>query len=290
MRAMDSLSIEFKPMQPEHLAAALRLSLGAGWNQRQQDWELLLRLYPQGAWVACDGDKVVGTVTATNYEGKVGWIGMVLVDPAYQGRGIARRLLHTAIDALATFDTIQLIATPAGRQVYQRLHFQETLTLTRMTGTPRTPSGFPHGAECPRPMVPGDLPGVAAWDARVSGAHRGDVLARLLDLAPEYAWVLERDGHPAGFVLGRHGTHFEHIGPLMAVDLAAAQALAGAMLAKTQGAPVVVDIVDSAQTWRHRLEALGLSYQRPFSRMFLGKQPPNPPLNQCFAIAGPELG
>lgn len=286
----DDPSLEPQPMQAAHLPGALRLSQLAGWNQRLEDWQLLRALNPQGAFVICDRERVAGTVTAVQYSGRVSWIGMVLVDPDYRGRGLASRLMQAAIKSVTGLATIQLDATPDGEPVYRRIGFTDTFKLCRMTGVPKhagQPAGTAGGL---RPMREADLPVVAGWDALVIGANRLELLAGLLRMAPEYAWVVEGRDSLDGFVMGRHGLQFEHIGPFMARTIKAGTHLLEAVLTQTGECPIVMDIADQAVEWRQHVEALGLEVQRPFTRMFLGTSPIAPPYGEMLAIAGPELG
>src|SRR6058998_2149030 len=114
----------------EDLDEALRLSTTAGWNQHLDDWRMLLRLAPAGAFAALLDASIVGTAIGIDYGG-FGWIAMMLVDPAYRGRGVGRCLLEAAMDALPSNLCIRLDATPLGRRLYQRYGFEEEQTLSR---------------------------------------------------------------------------------------------------------------------------------------------------------------
>src|SRR5919198_2677114 len=102
-----------RALTSEGLAGALRLSTSAGWNQRVNDWRMLLQLARAGAFAAIADTAVVGTAIGIDYGG-FGWIAMMLVDPACRGRGLGRQLLEAAMNALPN-DRIRLDATPAGR-------------------------------------------------------------------------------------------------------------------------------------------------------------------------------
>src|SRR5687768_9141285 len=87
-------------MQQEDLLPAQALSRGTGWNQTLVDWKRLLDLTPGGCFVCSRADTTIGTVTTTAYGPTLGWIGMLLVEPAYRKRGIASALLTEAINHL----------------------------------------------------------------------------------------------------------------------------------------------------------------------------------------------
>ncbi|MGH2564748.1 MAG: GNAT family N-acetyltransferase, partial [Ginsengibacter sp.] len=115
--------IVFRPMTDNDIAAGMVLCRAAGWNQLARDWEILLHLNPDGCRVATINNKVIGTVTAIRYEKFFSWIGMVLVDPAFRGRGTGMQLLDEALRVLQNEETIKLDATPAGRKLYLKLNF-----------------------------------------------------------------------------------------------------------------------------------------------------------------------
>ena len=68
---------------------------------------------------------VVGTAATISYNGGFAWIGMVLVDPEWRGKGIGTRLLEKAIEYLdgCGVPTMKLDATPQGQPLYEKLGF-----------------------------------------------------------------------------------------------------------------------------------------------------------------------
>src|SRR5258708_9372367 len=95
---------------------AHRLSGGAGWPHRLEDWHLFHAL--GGGVVACEGTgELVGTAMSWRYGPGAGTLGMILVSPAQQGKGIGRRLTEALLhDAGAR--SLMLHATRAGRRLY----------------------------------------------------------------------------------------------------------------------------------------------------------------------------
>ena len=60
---------------------------------------MLLHSRPPASFAAVADGRVVGTAIGIDY-GRFGWIAMMLVDPAYRGRGLGARLLERAMTAL----------------------------------------------------------------------------------------------------------------------------------------------------------------------------------------------
>src|SRR5262245_35605743 len=227
----------------EDLDQALWLSTDAGWNQQLDDWRMLLRLGPAGAFAAAVETTVVGTAIGIDYGG-FGWIAMMLVDPAYRGRGLGRRLLEAAMNAVPN-DRIRLDATPLGRQLYQRCGFEIEATLSRHVsdGASRLPAA--NATVCDdsrgvRRVTASDLETVIDVDSTIFGGKRRAVLDWAFRAAPQYAFVAPSDNGSIHYCLGRQGRLFDQIGPVVASHEEVAYALVNAALAAAGDRPVAV--------------------------------------------------
>lgn len=285
---MPDDTIQFRQMTIEDIPAGLALCRTARWNQLQRDWELFLTLSPTDCRVAVKDNRIVGTVTTVSYQQSVSWIGMVLVDPAQRRQGIGTKLLNEALDVLKDQPLVGLDATPAGREVYLKLGFTDEYRLSRME---TVVAGFaPEENNPARPMTEADWPQVFALDKQVFGADRSLMLKWMFAGAPEFSWVLPREGNIVGFAFGRHGFNFEHLGPVVAEDVLATKQLVSACLAGQIGKRFILDAAHHETEWLRWLEAAGFKEQRSFVRMFRGEAPrPGMPEKQ-FAILGPEFG
>jgi GNAT superfamily N-acetyltransferase len=283
-------SVKFQRMELSHMDGLMHLKNAEGWNQLEKDWTLLISYGGSVNLVALQDQGILGSVTALNYAGKVAWIGMMLVDKAYRGRGIGRALMLEAMAKLKGSASIKLDATPAGRPLYLKLGFKDEYTLYRMTH-PAAPE-IPGGDLSPEPekMRAADLPEVAEFDMQVFGADRGDLIFRLYESFPELAWLIRENKRIAGFCLGRPGQNYTQIGPVNAWSGEQAQALIRSAINQVTGRALVVDIPADKSDTIHWLEVSGFKVQRPFERMYLNDNPyPGMPA-KVFLIAGPELG
>jgi len=288
--------------EPRALAAAdlpacLALSEIAGWNQNDADWRLMLavgRGWGIDAAFRDSGSRLVATLVVIPY-GRFAWISMVLVLPSCRGRGLATTLLRLALRRLAAERTIPVLdATPAGYPVYRQLGFTGTWGFRRyrreaaLAAAERVP-GAASGPRT-RPIAESDWPAILALDTPAFGADRGPLLRALAGRLPRSARILIRGGCPAGYVLGRDGRDAIQIGPLLAVDDAAALALLGDALAGIPG-PVYLDLADRHLALLEPLRDLGFALQRPFTRMVLATPAVAPGVpDRVVLVAGPELG
>lgn len=274
-------------MTTADIPGGLRLCRASGWNQLARDWEHFLDVSAAGARVLDRQGHIVGTVATLRY-GPVGWLAMVLVDPAERRHGFGSRLLSVGLDLLADVQSVRLDATPAGEGMYRTRGFVEQARLSRMTGIMLgdVRSGRLSGI---RPMTPADLARVAAWDAEAFGLDRRALLYWLHAGAPEYAWIALQGDRLAGYALGRHGFDFEHLGPIVAQSATVATELAGTCLGRHAGRPFVIDAFRHAPEWVQWLESIGFREQRPFIRMSRELVTFGLPARR-FASAGPEFG
>jgi GNAT superfamily N-acetyltransferase len=168
------------------------------WGDRRRNLEFVTGHAETRPFVAeADGDVVGTSVLSVN--GAVGWIGTVWVDPAWRRRGIGLALTRATIDEAeaAGCRTLVLVATEAGRPLYERLGF-EVQTWYRNFQVDGLDGDVADAGV--RPFRAGDLEAMAALDAASTGEDRAHLLRAFA--APDSARVLERaDGSLGGFVV-----------------------------------------------------------------------------------------
>lgn len=275
-----------RPLATPDLAGGLALSTGAGWNQNPADWRLLMRTC-SGVGVEHPATGLVGTTMAWRFSDRLAWINMVLVDAAFRGQGLARRLMEACLrDLAATGHGALLDATDMGVPLYTRLGFAGTREIVRYV----RPAGA-NRIEAVSTAVPirsGDLPAVTAYEGRVAGMYRPVILADMLERCPAVAWRLGRVDAPRGCVLGRDGRVATQVGPLSAETMDEAKVLLAQALAGVEGA-VLVDAPTENPAWTAHLEALGFEPKRRFVRMGLHGAGLATDWSRYFAISGPDF-
>ncbi|HVH66334.1 MAG TPA: GNAT family N-acetyltransferase [Gemmatimonadales bacterium] len=281
------MSLRLRLMTPDDIPVGMHLKDLAQWNQTVADWERFLALSPDGCFAAeCDG-RVVGTSTAIVYEGRFGWIGMVIVDPGYRGQGIGRALLERAIQYVESqrIPVAKLDATPQGRPLYQTLGFVDEYAIERWV-LHRPSLGRRQAQQQPSEIAVD----VLQLDREVFGADRGALLRSLAESAPELALVERRGGMVVGYAFGRRGSLADHLGPWVARDERAAARLLGEFLERTGRDLVFVDAVTQNPWGLPLVTKCGFQFSRPLTRMVRGSNNyPGRPTLQC-AVLGPEFG
>jgi ribosomal protein S18 acetylase RimI-like enzyme len=273
---LPSSAITIDVLTPAHVPAALRLSNEAGWNQREDDWRTAVEMTPGASFCALADDLLVGTCIGIDYGGFT-WIAMMLVDPAFQRRGLGARLLLRTIEALPATRPIALDATAVGRLLYEQHGFQDTCLLARWVADrvklESAREGDTMGVAVVRSIEPADLPAIGSIDRHVFGGDRRRLLEWAMSVGPECCAVATVDGDLAGYVFGRRGRVFTHLGTVIARSQPIAQALVR-FVARAAPNPVGIDAFESLSEWSTWLAACGFIRQRPLVRML------RPPVEQ----------
>ena len=283
--------LSLRLMTRADLAFADALRSLAAWNQTLDDWDRLLVMEPEGCFVAEWNGAPAGTATTTIYGAELAWIGMVLVHPEYQRRGIGRALLEHCVEHLRSrrVRCFKLDATPLGKKIYDRLGFKQEWTLTRWikTDAPARPS------PADRTIRSGDkvnCPALDRLDAEAFGVSRS-ILLRALSLQSHCVLVRESEsGRISSYGMLRTGSHALYLGPVVAARPAAGLSLLEALVARASGQSVLWDLPDQiapAVAWARSQRFVP---QRSLIRMYLGQNlaPGNP--RKQLAVAGPEIG
>ncbi|MCA1760312.1 MAG: GNAT family N-acetyltransferase [Bacteroidales bacterium] len=280
-----------KILEPADIGQALRLSKAEGWNQTEKDWEFLIN-NDDNICLAADVDgKIVGTATAINYENNVAWIGMVLVDKEYRGRGLSKRLLSALFEQLKYCRSIKLDATPAGQPVYRKFGFEDEYLINRMTSDSVSRKSLPdENTSFAEPVYLKNIPEIVDLDKKVFGANRKQLIEFLFENYTDNAWMIKQNGQISGFALGREGTRFFQVGPVVASTTADAKGLIVKSLSQLEDHQAVIDILEDKVELTDWLESIGFVKHRHFIRMYRKENPyPGIPGNH-YLIAGPEFG
>jgi GNAT superfamily N-acetyltransferase len=279
--------LQISPLEERDLADALGLSTQAGWNQTQDDWRTLL-------WFAgtCLAGRIDGQVVATGtikFNGNCGWIGMLLVEQRYRGRGYGSRMFDVLLkvaDEMQKYLWLGLDATELGKPIYQKRGFREVGKIQRWQLA--VPHQLPRLYSVREYRPRRDFERLHALDGEAFGAFRLLLWKNHLDIDE---CVCEKDDEFLGFGYSRPGRLGQYIGPVVARSDAAAGGIIAHLMerfAQDPSTPVFIDVPQgcSIEPW---LKAEGFEVVRNWTRMVRGMAERGNP-EMIFGTAGPEFG
>jgi GNAT superfamily N-acetyltransferase len=285
--------MQLRAMTKADISAAQHLKEIAGWNQTKSDWERFLETSAAGCFVAESDGEVRGTAATISFENRFAWVGMVLVDPAYRGRGIGTRLLEQTIKYLDAMHVpcIKLDATPQGKPIYEKLGFLPEYEIERWT-LRRDPVQVNEQfhAGWPADLSPSLVEEIVEADREIFGADRSALLKSVHREAPEFTSGISAEGKLQGYALGRRGSFADHLGPWMANDASTARKLSEQFLSRSNRDVLIVDYLKSNNIAGQLLRSLGFSFVRPLTRMYRGENAFPGCTERLCAILGPEFG
>ena len=231
--------------------ACWQLSQALRWPHREADWQQFITwAKAHGAALAVRADgRLIGCGLAWQWGQKQGSIGMVIVDDAWQRRGIGKRLFKGLLQALEGRD-VMLQATAQGRPLYESLGFAAIGHARQFHGhwqppAEAGPSSSIAADELTRLMQPQDVPALLAYDQHERGLVRPALLQALLaqmDADERCAVSVDKHGRLCGYgILRRFGRGWV-VGPLLADGADRAVALVKRLTQDRAGDFVRIDL------------------------------------------------
>lgn len=290
--------LQLRPLDAADLPAALALTQALHWSHQMHDWQLHLAM-GQGL-AACDADgTLLGTTLWWDHGGHRATLGLVVVRPDCQGRGIGRQLLQ-AILAATGARPVGLVATAAGLRLYADCGFVPTGGILQCQGAVRAATATPGGsrpdaatdaadaATSLRRYAPSDRAAVLALDTAAFGAPRTALLDAVLATGRP-AHLALRAGRVVGFALQRPAGRGTTVGPLVATDETTAIALARQALDTIDGL-ARLDIPAAAEALAAALAARGLAIVDRVTQMMRGAPPAADPATRLYGLVSQAFG
>ncbi|MGQ9684466.1 MAG: GNAT family N-acetyltransferase [Anaerolineae bacterium] len=272
--------------QPEDMAFATRLAAAEGWRIPPHAYEDMLRLAPQGCFVAEAEGQPIGVVTSIVY-GKLGWIANLMVRRDCRRQGVGQALLHRAIGHLldSGVRTIGVDAALGAVPFYEQAGFHpgyEALHLRR--------GALPAPAPIPDSLVPLEmrhLHAVAMFDWAFFGGPRQQVLNDLLQHSPVAFVAQDREG-VGGYLMAHQAGQEWVIGPWVCVR--SAEPLLTNALAAIGAEPVRIAVPKVNEHALAVLRAQGFRVYYREMRMYQGDLEYIGRPQHIYAIVSPEKG
>ncbi|KYG99076.1 GNAT family N-acetyltransferase [Bradyrhizobium sp. DOA1] len=277
--------MQIRNFRPEEIALAIDWAAAEGWNPGFADAAGFAIPDPQGFFVGEIDGAPVATVSCVNYDDRFAFLGFYIVRESFRGSGHGLHIWNAAI-AHAGGRVIGLDGVVAQQDNYKKSGFQLAYANIRYGGVVAAPAKPPAEIvaldEIPFAIIEAD-------DATVFPAARSAFLRAWINASGHMGRALLRDGRLAAWGVIRPCRTGHKIGPLIANDRAAAEAVTQALLGSAQGDEIFLDVPAVNREAIALAESLGLKPVFETARMYTG---PIPPLriDRVFGVTSFELG
>lgn len=277
--------LQIRNLSPSEIAVAVDCAAAEGWNPGLSDAACFAIPDAKGFFVGEIDGEPVATVSCVNYDDRFAFLGFYIVRSAYRGAGHGLRIWNAAM-AHAGARVIGLDGVVAQQDNYKKSGFRLAYANIRY-----------GGIVAARPTPPADVVAldkipfahVEADDATVFPAARRAFLRAWIDTPGHIGRALLRDGKLAAWGVIRPCRTGCKIGPLVADDRMAAEAIVQTLLASADGAEVFLDVPAVNREANALAGELGLEPVFETARMYTG---PIAPLriDRIFGVTSFELG
>ena len=257
------------------VAPIFSLSQSAGWNQTINDLKTLVAqpgtINLQAILSNENQHESLGCGMVVRTGESVGWIGMVLVDPARRRQGIAGAVMENCLELARVSSNLQIIgldATPQGMMLYQRIGFIPSYRLwrCRLNTQVSPPSSRPFQIEVASPF---EL--CTSLLSRLSMKQFQIRLKLINQMNPKGLWLARSGEGIVGMLMSRPGQKLPFIGPLIAEskDIAKQLLISGLNYWKERGfEEIFMDIPESHLKDRRTFLGQELNPERELTRMY----------------------
>ena len=277
--------LRIRVMRPHEIAIAADWAAAEGWNPGLADPACFAVVDADGFFIGELDGKPAATISCVNYDARFAFLGFYIVRPDLRGRGYGLRIWNAAV-AHAGARVIGLDGVVARQDDYKKSGFQLAYANIRYGGAIAAPAAPPAGV-----IALSEVPfaAVEADDATVFPAPRTAFLQAWLSAPEHVGRALMREGRLAAWGVIRPCRKGFKIGPLVADDRAAAEAIVAALVSSAGGGEVFVDVPSVNRDAVALVEGRGLAPVFETARMYTGEIRPLR-LQRLFGVTTFELG
>lgn len=277
--------LQIRNLNPSEIAVAVDWAAAEGWNPGLSDAACFAIPDAKGFFVGEIDGEPVATVSCVNYDDRFAFLGFYIVRSAYRGAGHGLRIWNAAI-AHAGDRVIGLDGVVAQQDNYKKSGFRLAYANIRYGGIVAAPP-MPSADVVALDRISFAL--IEADDATVFLAARSAFLRAWINTPGHIGRALLRDGKLAAWGVIRPCRTGHKIGPLVADDRVAAEAIVQALLASAGSGEIFLDVPAVNREALALAEQLGLKPVFETARMYTGAIPPLR-IDRVFGVTSFELG
>jgi len=277
--------LRIRTMRPDEISIAVDWAAAEDWNPGLADAACFSTVDPDGFLIGELEGAPAATISCVNYGATFAFLGLYIVRKDLRGCGYGLHIWNAAL-AHAGPRVLGLDGVVAQQQNYKKSGFKFAYANVRYGGTVATADTH-RGRVVALAEVPFAL--VAADDATVFPAPRAAFLRAWIGSAGHVGRALVRDGQLAAWGVIRRCRKGNKIGPLVADDRGAAEAVLAALLTSAGSGEIFLDVPSVNRDALALARNLGLAPVFETARMYTGPMPPLR-LERVFGVTTLELG
>lgn len=251
------------------------MALAEGWNPGVNDLQCAWAADPDAFIALRVNGKMVAGGSIFRHSASFGFMGLFIVDEAYRGVGLGRKLWHERLrllrSRLAPDAIIGMDGVFSMESFYTAGGFVAAYETVRYQGIAQGALAGPMlgAVRIQHTAVDDDL---IEYDRRAIPYDRSALLRRWLSQPATLRAVAVHDGEVVGFGLARPASVGLKIGPLIAKDAQIANAVFADLVRRLDGAQVQVDVPSPNQAGVALAKSFGLEPSFGCRRMYFGGQ------------------
>ncbi|VXC24054.1 conserved hypothetical protein [Bacillus sp. 349Y] len=264
----------------------VQLSREVGWDYCEEDVEEVLK---SGRMVGhrLDSGEVISSAALFPYGDELAALGVVIVNPAYKGRGLGRELVESVLASKGE-RSILLVATKEGKPLYEKMGFKETGMITKYIASPFHPEQMQHELFL-APMTYKDIEEVAKLDAQAFRGDRIEMLRARYERSISSLVLRDSLGKMIGYGMCVQGSVHRVAGPVVAPTAYEAAGILQELLRMGEGS-VRLDTPTENEAFHSYLEGFGFVEDSRSPIMVQGEDDLHGRNGMLFTLASQALG
>lgn len=264
---------KIKEMTTVDIEFAVSLTNSENWANTEFDFERLIKLNPNGNFVACDdNNKKVGIITTVMF-GRLAFVGNLIVSEKYRGRGIGRGLMEHALKYLGeqkTITSIELDGDFPAVELYRKLCFKDKYFSFRFCRKPADNDNCNSGTIEASIVEPSKIIELDNKLIDITNISRDKFLTEFIELHNGQVYITD-DNKTSGFSIVRKcfGDYYV-IGPTMADSPKSAELLIQSVIENYSSDVIYAGVPEINRSAVEIMLKNGFCYEQPSLRMYLG--------------------
>ena len=241
-----------------------------GWNPGKSDWQIFPLVHPDGCFVGVLNRKIISSITAIQYDGKYGFIGMYIVEPEYRGQGYGIYIWEHAMDYLIKdvgVECIGLDGVLEEEKTYQKSGFISAYKTIRY----KYDIQKLYSSTCEE-IKKNQFDQIAEYDLNITKIHRNQLISGLLWDSNTISCVAFTNNLLSGFAIARPSYEWFKIGPCFADSAKIAKQLLKTIFKRLKDQIASIDVPENNSSAISLVKSYGMKAGFACIRMYTGEK------------------